>query len=162
MPSIHPRVRRRPSPTPGSDAHAPGVSPPNLTSQGEFRPKQSLGQNYLSDQNYVMKICNHFGDSSEGGRRVLELGPGAGALTQVRIRYCCRWKLQPTEGAGGGVLTLDLGCGQLLDSGERRYVGTIASAAATCCEEGGAHVGIFRFRCCCGSQPLVSPVSNSE
>ena len=52
-------------------------------SQGEFRPKQSLGQNYLSDQNYVMKICNHFGDSSEGGRRVLELGPGAGALTQA-------------------------------------------------------------------------------
>lgn len=52
--------------------------------QGEFRPKQSLGQNYLSDQNYVMKICNHFGDTSEGGRRVLELGPGAGALTQVR------------------------------------------------------------------------------
>lgn len=51
--------------------------------QGEFRPKQSLGQNYLSDQNYVMKICNHFGDTSEGGRRVLELGPGAGALTQV-------------------------------------------------------------------------------
>lgn len=31
-----------------------------------------------------MKICNHFGDTSEGGRRVLELGPGAGALTQVR------------------------------------------------------------------------------
>ena len=53
--------------------------------QGEFRPKQSLGQNYLSDQNYVMKICNHFGDTSEGGRRVLELGPGAGALTPVRV-----------------------------------------------------------------------------
>ncbi|CAM9189723.1 unnamed protein product [Ectocarpus sp. 4 AP-2014] len=56
--------------------------PPSLP-QGEFRPKQSLGQNYLSDQNYVMKICNHFGDTSEGGRRVLELGPGTGALTQV-------------------------------------------------------------------------------
>lgn len=52
--------------------------------KGEFRPKQSLGQNYLSDQNYVLKICNHFGDTSERGRRVVELGPGTGALTQVR------------------------------------------------------------------------------
>ncbi|CAN0506155.1 unnamed protein product, partial [Laminaria digitata] len=51
---------------------------------GEFRPKQSLGQNYLTDQNYVLKICNHFGDTSEGGRRVVELGPGTGALTQVK------------------------------------------------------------------------------
>ena len=54
--------------------------------QGEFRPKQSLGQNYLTDQNYVLKICNHFGDTSEGGRRVVELGPGTGALTQARKR----------------------------------------------------------------------------
>lgn len=30
-----------------------------------------------------MKICNHFGDTSQRGRRVVELGPGAGALTQV-------------------------------------------------------------------------------
>lgn len=52
--------------------------------QGEFRPKQSLGQNYLTDQNYVLKICNHFGDTSDGGKTVVELGPGTGALTQVR------------------------------------------------------------------------------
>jgi 16S rRNA (adenine1518-N6/adenine1519-N6)-dimethyltransferase len=53
---------------------------------GEFRPKQSLGQNYLSDQNYVQKICNEFGDPSEGGTTVVELGPGAGALTQVLFK----------------------------------------------------------------------------
>eukprot|EP00903_Cladosiphon_okamuranus_P012074 g11335.t1 len=67
----------------GKAGKASGKTKPPSLPQGEFRPKQSLGQNYLSDQNYVMKICNHFGDTSEGGRRVLELGPGAGALTQV-------------------------------------------------------------------------------
>lgn len=50
---------------------------------GEYRPKQSLGQNFLSDQNYVLKICDSFQDSSEGGNRVVEIGPGAGALTRV-------------------------------------------------------------------------------
>jgi 16S rRNA (adenine1518-N6/adenine1519-N6)-dimethyltransferase len=52
--------------------------------KGEFRPKQSLGQNFLSDQNYVMKIVNQL-DTSEDegvGNRVVELGPGPGALTR--------------------------------------------------------------------------------
>jgi hypothetical protein len=35
----------------GAAADRPFSLPP-----GEFRPKQSLGQNFLSDQNYVMKI----------------------------------------------------------------------------------------------------------
>jgi len=55
---------------------------------GEFRPKQSLGQNYLSDQNYVLKICDAFQDDSEEGSRVVEIGPGMGALTRVLVdRY---------------------------------------------------------------------------
>ncbi len=52
---------------------------------GEYRPKQSLGQNFLSDQNTVMKIVNAFScDSgvSNGGNRVIELGPGPGAITR--------------------------------------------------------------------------------
>ncbi len=49
---------------------------------GTYRPKQSLGQNFLSDLNYVMKICNECGESLPGGRTVVELGPGAGALTR--------------------------------------------------------------------------------
>ena len=39
--------------------------PPTLPSQ-EFKPKQSLGQNFLSDQNYVLKICNALADKSPG------------------------------------------------------------------------------------------------
>ena len=50
---------------------------------GQFRPKQSLGQNFLSDQNYVLKICDAFTDRSEGGHRVVGIGPGPGALTRV-------------------------------------------------------------------------------
>ena len=49
---------------------------------GEFRPKQSLGQNFLSDQNYVLKLVNRLEDSSKDGSRVVELGPGPGALTR--------------------------------------------------------------------------------
>ena len=53
---------------------------------GQFRPKQSLGQNYLSDQNYVMKIVNAFSDDSVDGSRVVEIGPGMGALTRELLR----------------------------------------------------------------------------
>ena len=31
----------------------------------EYKPKQSLGQNFMSDQNYVRKIVNVFSDDSE-------------------------------------------------------------------------------------------------
>lgn len=52
---------------------------------GEFAPKQSLGQNFLSDQNYVRKIVETLViDTDHGnGTRVVEIGPGAGALTRV-------------------------------------------------------------------------------
>lgn len=62
---------------------------------GEFRPKQSLGQNYLSDQNYVNKIVQAFEqhrmsyyqahplEHDELGSRVVEIGPGLGALSRV-------------------------------------------------------------------------------
>ena len=56
--------------------------PPTLPA-GKFRPKQSLGQNYLSDQNYASKIARSVVDGSKGGQRVIELGPGLGALTRV-------------------------------------------------------------------------------
>jgi len=51
-----------------------------------FRPKQSLGQNYLSDQNYVRKICGALTDDSPRGSRVVELGPGTGALSRTLVQ----------------------------------------------------------------------------
>ena len=50
---------------------------------GSFKPLQSLGQNFLSDQNYVKKIVDAFKDDSEMGKNVVEIGPGPGALTRV-------------------------------------------------------------------------------
>lgn len=43
------------------------------------RPKRSLGQNFLSDPNTARKIVNALSVGSED--RVLEIGPGRGALT---------------------------------------------------------------------------------
>jgi ribosomal RNA small subunit methyltransferase A len=63
------------------DAH-PVKNRPFTLPPGLYRPKQSLGQNFLSDQNYVLKIVNAFSDISEKGRRVIEIGPGPGALTR--------------------------------------------------------------------------------
>ena len=75
---------------------------------GLYRPKQSLGQNYLKDPNTVAKILRAFhrdaitstlrkeeddkDDSKEDGlwldRQIVELGPGAGALTDKLVeRY---------------------------------------------------------------------------
>ncbi|KAJ8607125.1 hypothetical protein CTAYLR_009162 [Chrysophaeum taylorii] len=58
--------------------------PPTLPA-GKFRPKQSLGQNYLADQNIAVKITKALEDASEGGHRVVELGPGLGALTRLLV-----------------------------------------------------------------------------
>jgi 16S rRNA (adenine1518-N6/adenine1519-N6)-dimethyltransferase len=63
---------------------------PKLPS-GTYRPKQSLGQNYLRDPNTVAKILRAFhtdamADLSDGTLDFLvELGPGAGALTDALV-----------------------------------------------------------------------------
>lgn len=44
-----------------------------------FRPKKSLGQHFLSDPNIVEKIAGSM--RAGAGDRVIEIGPGAGALT---------------------------------------------------------------------------------
>lgn len=52
---------------------------------GSFAPKQSLGQNFLRDGNTVAKILRAFHKDATRNQptvdRVVELGPGAGALT---------------------------------------------------------------------------------
>lgn len=85
----------------GAAADGPATGATPKLPKGAFAPKQSLGQNYLSDQNYVLKIVNALeagatvgasaaraiaGESN--GARVVELGPGAGALSRVLVeRY---------------------------------------------------------------------------
>jgi len=62
---------------------------PKLPS-GNFRPKQSLGQNYLRDGNTVNKILRAFHKDATRYRpnvdRIIELGPGAGALTDPLVK----------------------------------------------------------------------------
>jgi len=48
---------------------------------GIFKPKPSLSQNFLADPNYIFKMVQAVEDKSPQGKRVLELGPGTGALT---------------------------------------------------------------------------------
>jgi 16S rRNA (adenine1518-N6/adenine1519-N6)-dimethyltransferase len=66
---------------------------PSLPS-GSFKPKQSLGQNFLRDGNTVAKIVKYF--ISDASRtviqndsldqiRAVELGPGAGAITDTLV-----------------------------------------------------------------------------
>ena len=62
---------------------------PTLPS-GKFRPKQSLGQNFLRDGNTVAKIIKTFHEDATRDRpsvdRIVELGPGAGALTDQLVK----------------------------------------------------------------------------
>ena len=67
---------------------------PQLPS-GKLKPKQSLGQNFLKDPNTVAKIIRAFhNDATRDGRplsqSIIELGPGAGALTDRLVQnYGC-------------------------------------------------------------------------
>lgn len=53
-----------------------------------FRPKKSLGQHFLTDRNIIKKIS----ESSSAGEndRVIEIGPGTGALTEALIERFAR------------------------------------------------------------------------
>ncbi|KAL7559139.1 hypothetical protein ACA910_010219 [Epithemia clementina (nom. ined.)] len=88
---------------------SPLVTIPSATPQlpsGSYRPKQSLGQNYLKDPNTVAKILRAFHQDAMRSRwhtssssssndeaqqppptldRIIELGPGAGALTDKLV-----------------------------------------------------------------------------
>ena len=92
------------SPSSSINALLDARATPTLPS-GQFRPKQSLGQNYLRDGNTVAKIVKAFvkdatstlkledehhgtsggDDTNNTDLRAVELGPGAGALTDVLL-----------------------------------------------------------------------------
>ncbi len=48
-----------------------------------FRPKKSLGQHFLTDGNIVEKIASAI--TAGKGHRVIEIGPGTGALTELLV-----------------------------------------------------------------------------
>jgi 16S rRNA (adenine1518-N6/adenine1519-N6)-dimethyltransferase len=72
---------------------------------GTYKPKQSLGQNYLKDGNTVMKILRAFHSDASSGNdtdplsngRIVELGPGAGALTDKLVEIYGTSMLQCIE-----------------------------------------------------------------
>ncbi len=51
------------------------------------RPKKSLGQHFLSDKNMITKIISSF--ELLEGEKLLEIGPGRGALTHELLKYDC-------------------------------------------------------------------------
>jgi len=75
--------------------------------QGTFRPKQSLGQNFLQDGNTVRKIVKAFASdvqettqhtwSNDKTVRAVELGPGAGAITNSLVETFSLEELQCIE-----------------------------------------------------------------
>jgi 16S rRNA (adenine1518-N6/adenine1519-N6)-dimethyltransferase len=96
-------------------------------SEAPARPgkKPKLGQNFLGDRNLAAKIVEAAGDLSN--KRVLEIGPGRGVLTdllaeraarviaieldrvlaaQLRMKYALRQNIEIIE---GDILTIDLG-----------------------------------------------------
>lgn len=50
----------------------------------EFRPKKSLGQNFLHDANIAQKIIRAFHPLPT--ERIIEIGPGKGALTALLLQ----------------------------------------------------------------------------
>ena len=50
----------------------------------DFDYKKSLGQNFLKDQNIINKISDSINPSKED--LIIEIGPGAGALTKKIVK----------------------------------------------------------------------------
>ncbi|MBP5719270.1 MAG: 16S rRNA (adenine(1518)-N(6)/adenine(1519)-N(6))-dimethyltransferase RsmA [Abditibacteriota bacterium] len=55
----------------------------NILAERGLMPKKGLGQNFLIDKNILRKIAESAAE--DGNRRVIEIGPGLGALTQALI-----------------------------------------------------------------------------
>ena len=51
-----------------------------LLNINKMRPKKSLGQNFITDNNFLLKMNDHF-DTSKNDL-IIEIGPGKGALTE--------------------------------------------------------------------------------
>lgn len=58
-----------------------------LLDERGLRPKRSLGQNFLHDQNHIRRLVDASGAAD--GDLVLEVGPGTGALTECLMERGC-------------------------------------------------------------------------
>lgn len=56
--------------------------------ENEFHPNKVLGQNFLIDQNALLAIVDA-GLEGTAGKKVLEIGPGMGVLTEEMLRRGC-------------------------------------------------------------------------
>lgn len=75
----------------GSDAperDAPELSATELLRRHGLRPKRTLGQNFLADPRLSSKVAQTVAPG--GGRSVLEIGAGTGALTAPLLASGCR------------------------------------------------------------------------
>ena len=75
---------------------------PQPTHKPANRPKRSLGQNFLHDQGTAWKIADALEVSS--GQRVLEIGPGRGALTGRLLESGCDLYALEKDGVLAGEL----------------------------------------------------------
>lgn len=96
---------------PQSRAAANTVAP--KLPKGAHRPKQELGQSYLSDPNTAAKIVSTFSEGAaarcEGDYpRVVELGPGLGALTRSLVAQFPRMLAVDVDPRAVNVLRQDL------------------------------------------------------
>ena len=51
-----------------------------LLNINRVRPKKSLGQNFITDNNFLLKMNDHI--ESSKNNIIIEIGPGKGALTE--------------------------------------------------------------------------------
>lgn len=77
-----------------------------LESRG-LRPKRSLGQNFLTDHNLILKLVRACG--VDASSRVLEVGPGTGTLTEALLETGARVLSVELDDALAGLLQERLG-----------------------------------------------------
>ncbi|MCW5756907.1 MAG: ribosomal RNA small subunit methyltransferase A [Phycisphaeraceae bacterium] len=77
-----------------------------LESRG-LRPKRSLGQNFLTDHNLILKLVRACGVGAHS--RVLEVGPGTGTLTEALLETGARVLSVELDDALAGLLEERLG-----------------------------------------------------
>ena len=74
-----------------------------------LRPKKSLGQNFLIDQNLIERLVTVSGVA--GGETVLEVGPGTGTLTGALLSRGCRVIAVELDDGLAGLLRDTIGAG---------------------------------------------------